>query len=204
MQPLRVAVLTSRSAPGVAPLLDDPNRGVTWELALVHADRDLAEPLALAEPHYIFLCDYRYEIPKPLLAQFDRKILVLHENTRDAVLSGDSETRSWMSIAGGPLFLLGPRYPLAPMALDALERGDDDFLELYADLHRTWMIATSWGDLLVRSLELLAGGTVQIIGDTVWIDGAPGPCRMGHAPNACYEPETMLARGIPRSCPFID
>jgi hypothetical protein len=55
----------------------------------------------------------------------------------------------------------------------------------------------------VRTLELLAGGTMQIIHDVVWIDGAPGPCRMGHAPQACHEPEAMLARGIPRSCPFI-
>ena len=80
---------------------------------------------------------------------------------------------------------------------------DAAFLIQYAELHRRWMRQSTWGPMLARTLELLAGGTTQIIGDTVWVDGAPGPCRMGEAPHTCHDPETMLARGIPRSCPFI-
>jgi hypothetical protein len=55
--------------------------------------------------------------------------------------------------------------------------------------------------MFVRLTELLAGGTMQIVGDVAWIDGAPGPCRMGEAPGACRE--VPVERGIPASCPFI-
>jgi hypothetical protein len=34
----------------------------------------------------------------------------------------------------------------------------------------------------------------------VWVDGVPGPCRMGDAPAFCREQE---ASGVPVSCPFI-
>ena len=88
------------------------------------------------------------------------------------------------------------------MALAARELGVDDSLTRYAELHREWMLADA-GTMLMRVIELLAGGTVRTIGDTVWVDGAPGPCRLGEAPRACHEPESMVARGIPRSCPFI-
>ena len=33
-QPLRVALLCSRRAPGLADLLDDPRRGIEWDLVL--------------------------------------------------------------------------------------------------------------------------------------------------------------------------
>ena len=33
----------------------------------------------------------------------------------------------------------------------------------------------AFGPLLVRSVELLSRGRVQVVGGTAWIDGAPGP-----------------------------
>lgn len=200
MEPLRIALLTSHGAPGVARLLEDPNRGVTWELSLI-AECPI-EVEELAAPDYILVCGYSYTLPPSIIEHFPGRILALDE------ISGDDETRSSVHVVTGtsergPVFLLGAPFPLAPMALDARERGDTAFFTAYATLHRQWMTSSSWGDLLVRTLELLAGGTIQIVGDVVWIDGAPGPCRMGHAPHVCHEPETMLARGIPRSCPFI-
>jgi len=192
MDPLRIALLTSRSVPGIGRLLHDPNRGSVWNLTII-VDEDLDR----IDADYVLVAGYPYDI-SPLLSRFEGRVLAIHED------AGDFETRSSVSIAGGPLFLLGPPYPLAPMALDARERGDIAFLESYAALHRTWMITTSWPDMLARTMELLAAGTIQIIGDVVWIDGAPGPCRFGESPRACHEPEAMLARGIPRSCPFIE
>ncbi len=172
MDPLRVAILPTAAA---RELRDDPNRGVLWKLVDVR-DR----------PDYV---------------------LTLHDHVHEAIRNGDTETRSSIHLMTpdgdrGPLFLLGPRYPLAHMALDARERGDSAFLAMYGELHRRWM-AMSWGTMLTRALELLAGGTLQVAGDVVWVDGAPGPCRMGDAPRECHDPETMLARGIPQSCPFI-
>jgi phosphoribosylglycinamide formyltransferase-1 len=260
MPPLRIAVLTSKSAPGLARLLADPNRGSAWELSLVigsepeldvlpeleragvpvelrpirlvHAyrnliareeyDRDLAEALHRIEADFILLCGYEYILTPPILTQFEGKILAIHDGdlslrerlyvgshaVHEAILFGATETRNSVyvvteDVGRGPLFLLGKPFPVAPMALDAREHGDAEFLARYAELHRQWM-TDSWGEMLSRTLELLAGGTTQIIGDVVWIDGAPGPCRMGYGPHECHEPEALLARGIPRSCPFIE
>ena len=182
-------------------------------------DHDLGELLTRLRIDFVLLAGYQYILTEEVTARFPGKVLAIHDAdlsirdralyagphaVRDAILAGEPETRSSVylatrEVARGPLFLLGPRYPVAPMALDARERGDASFLYAYAELHRRWMQSTCWGDMLARSLELLAGGTMHVIGDVAWIDGAPGPCRMGEAPQACYEPE----RGIPRSCPFI-
>lgn len=186
-------------------------------------DQDLGDLLARLHVDFILLDGYEYILTEAVTARFPGKILAIHDAdfsirdrvvysgphaVRDAILAGETETRSSVylvtrDVARGPLFLLGPPYPAAHMALDARKRGDVEFILAYAELHRKWMRTTCWGDMLARTLELLAGGTMSIIGDVVWIDGAPGPCRMGEAPHACHEPEAMLARGIPRSCPFI-
>lgn len=185
-------------------------------------DQDLGDLLARLNVDFILLDGYQYILTEAVTARFPGKIFAIHDAdlsirdrvvyagphaVRDAILAGETETRNSVylvtrEVARGPLFLLGAPYPVARMALDARDRGDAEFILAYAELHRKWM-RTTWGDMLARTLELLAGGTMSIIGDVVWIDGAPGPCRMGEAPHACHEPEAMLARGIPRSCPFI-
>jgi len=185
-------------------------------------DHDLGDLLARLNVDAIVLDGWQYILTEAMTARFPGKIFAIHDAdfsirdrtvyagphaVRDAILAGEAETRSSVylvtrEVAKGPLLLLGAPHPVAPMALDARERGDVGFLYAYAELHRRWM-HTEWGALLARTLELLAGGTMNIIGNVVWIDGAPGPCRMGEAPHACHEPEAMLARGIPRSCPFI-
>jgi phosphoribosylglycinamide formyltransferase 1 len=262
MNPLRIAVLTSRTTPGIDRLLEDPNRGGTWELSIVigsetttaaseqlenagvplelrpirevpsfrnlhvreEYDDDTGELLQRLSIDYVLLSGYEYILTEPVLARFPERIFALHDAdlslrahdrlyagahpVREAILSGERETRSSVyvvtrEVAAGPLFLLSGPFPVAHMALDARERGDADFLTRYADLHRAWMQAEASGAMLVRALEMLAGGSSQIIGDIVWVDGAPGPCRMGEAPCDCHDPEAMLARGIPRSCPFI-
>ena len=185
-------------------------------------DQDLSDLLARLNVDYILLDGWQYILTEAVTARFAGKIFAIHDAdfsirdralyagphaVRNAILAGENETRNSVylvtrEVAKGPLFLLGAPHVVAPMARDARERGDVAFLYAYAELHRRWMRA-EWGRMLARTLELLAGGTTSIIGDVVWIDGAPGPCRMGEAPHACHEPETMLARGIPRSCPFI-
>ena len=181
-------------------------------------DAQLAELFLALQVDYILLPAHQYILTEALLEPFAGRILALHDAdlsirdahlyagphaVRDAILAGEPETRSSVyvvtpEVARGPLFLLGAPHPVADMALDARDRGDAAFLTAYAELHRRWM-TSSWGDLFSRTLELLAAGTTQTVGDVVWIDGAPGPCRMGEAPRACHE----MSRGIPASCPFI-
>lgn len=270
MNPLRIALLTSRSAAGVAHLLADPNRRAAWDLSIVvgsepslaeaalleregvplelrplrahfeqqhqsfrnlrwreEYDEGVGELLERMKPDYILLDGYQYIITEPILARFPGRILAIHDAdlslrladpprlyagphaVRDAIMAGEAETRSSIylvtrDVAQGPLFLLGASYPVAEMVVHAQNRGDAEFLYAYAELHRQWMVRTSWGVMLSRALELLAAGTMQVVGDVVWIDGAPGPCRMGEGPSSCHAPESMVTRGIPRSCPFID
>lgn len=176
-------------------------------------DRELAEIVAAAEADDVLLAGYPYILTDAFLDAFPGRVLALHDGAprypglhavHDAIFAGERETRSTVSlvtrdVGRGPLFLLGPAFAVAPMAADFRERGDYDGLARYADLHRRWMRRASWGALLTRTLELLAGGTMQVVGEVVWIDGAPGPCRLGEAPRVCHEP----ARGIPASCPFL-
>jgi folate-dependent phosphoribosylglycinamide formyltransferase PurN len=182
-------------------------------------DDDLGELFTRLKIQYVLLAGWQYIVTPRLLARFEGRILGLHHAdlsirderlyagphpVRDAILAGETETRSSVylltkEVARGPLFLLSGAFPIAPMAQDAHARGNADFLMEYADLHERWMASEADGAMLVRTLELLAGGTTQVVHDVVWIDGAPGPCRMGESPRACHEP----AIGIPRTCPFI-
>lgn len=258
---LRLAVLTSASAPGIETLLADPNRGSVYELSAVvssetdvaqaraieaarvpliqhpiheyhrkhhlplrnlHArenyDRELADIFGRLGPDYIFVDGYHYILTAPLLQAFPNRVIGLIDSdltvsldaglhsVRNAILGGAHQTRSSAyvlteDVGAGPLFLISGSYPVAPMARDAWNRGDADFITRYAALHRQWMLRDCWGRMLARIAELLAAGSVTIVQDVVWIDGVPGPCRFGEAPDACHE--AHVQSGIPGSCPFI-
>lgn len=197
MEPLRIAL--AAGIPNVERLLRDENRGITWELAASPeegADYVFANELVRGfEGKTLSIVDADLSLP-------DRP----YANTRDAIFAGESETRSSVYVLTreplrGPLFLLSAPFPVARMALDARAHRDADFLDEYADLHRRWMISMAWPEMLMRTIELLAAGTTKVVGDIVWIDGAPGACRMGESPAICHE--TDVKRGIPRSCPLI-
>lgn len=184
--PLRVAVAGSF---GIEHLVKDPNRGVLFEL-----HRGAPDLVILAGTN---------DVPR-----VPCRVIALHESARNEIFSGAADTHNSVYIVNddgtrGALMLRGAGFPLAPLALDAREWGDIEMLEAYAALHRRWMIRAEWGPLMSRAIELLAAGNVQIVGDVAWIDGAPGPCRFGEAPRSCFEAESMVTRGIPRSCPFI-
>ena len=267
--PLRLVVLTSRSAPGIEALLDDENRGQVYEIvAVICADTHLAEAARLEragipllyrpirefheERHlplhnlqarsdydaeiaelfhrmhgdYLFLVNYHYLVTDPLLATLPQRIIAFHDGdltlkdadghrryagphaVADAILAGEPETRSSAFLVtrepgAGPLFLLSRGYPVAPLVRDVRQWGAFDVASEYAALHRRWMLQSAWGPMLVKSVELLAAGYMQVVHDVAWIDGAPGPCRMGEAPTTCSESAESLERGIPASCPFI-
>lgn len=196
-------------------------------VARAEYDAELADVFVRLAVDYVILCGYGYVITRPLLGAFEGKILAIHDGdlslrdgngrrfyagphaVRDALLAGEAETRSSVYIVSdeigrGPLYMLSAPYPIAALAHDAREWGDASLLIAYADLHRRWMVRSAWGTMLKRLFTILACGTAQVIHDVVWVDGVPGPCRMGESPRACHEVEAFVARGIPRSCPFIE
>jgi phosphoribosylglycinamide formyltransferase-1 len=189
-------------------------------------DGELVEILAPLAPQYILLVGYRQIVTEPLLTAYPDRIISIHESdmtlldgegrrryiglhaVRDAIFAGERETRCSIhlvtgEVGGGALMLLSTPYPVPPMVADLHAWNAHELLDTYARVHRQWMLRNVAGPLLVRLLELLAAGTITIVRDTVWIDGVPGPCRLGDAPPLCYSLESQIRRGIPASCPLI-
>jgi len=175
---LRIAV----SGIDAAPLLANPSHGLMF--TIVDADHD-----------YQFTTDRRVAGPP------HRTFVLDAGDVLGALFDGAKETRSTMSLLEGPLFLVSRPFPVPPVVDDARARGDASTIEAYAELHRSWMIAESFTLMVQKAIEFLAAGEVQIAGDVVWIDGVPGPCRLGNAPAYCHEREKA---GVPIHCPFIE
>jgi formyl transferase-like protein len=185
-------------------------------------DEETAEFLQSLEADYVIAAGYPYILTQPLLDAFRQRIIVLHNGDlidRDeagrrrwigtnpvlqALLAGVKATRTSLyfateDIGEGPLFLVGPRHGVPPVVQDALTRGDYDSVATYAHLHNRWM-RQAWPELLLDALGILTTSRLSFVGNTVWIDGVPGPCRLGEAPDFCDE---KTRRTIPASCPFI-
>lgn len=268
--PIRVALLTSGSAPALEPLLGDPNRGALYDIACVlgseieleqaplleaagiplvlrpmrrilgdrdlslrnlHAreeyDRETAEILKSFQADWVILAGYHFIVTEALLSLFPDRVLALHEgdltlddgdgrrrytelhSVRRAIFAGERETRSSLffvtdRVGEGPLFLLSRPYPVAEIAADGLAWGAYDLVNSYVKVHRDWMIRSAWGEMIARAIGFLAAGTIRVANDVAWVDGVPGPCRMGEAPRACHVLKGEIERGIPSSCPFIE
>lgn len=189
-------------------------------------DQELADTLGPFSPQYVLLLGYRLIVTQPLLAAYPDHVIAFQESdmslldaegrrrylglhaVSNAIFAGEGETRCSVhvvtsDVGGGPLMLLSSPFPVAPMVADLRAWNATEALESYARVHRQWMLRNAGGPMLIRLLELLALGTVQIVHDTVWIDGVPGPCRLGDAPPLCYSMEAQIRRGIPASCPLI-
>lgn len=190
-------------------------------------DRDTADLLKSLHVDWIVLDGYHYIVTEALLGLFPDRVLGIHESdltqldedghrryieihsVRRAIFAGEKETRSSMffvtpHVGEGPLFLLSEPYPVSPIAADGLAWGAYDLVSDYARVHRDWMVRASWGPMLERAMQFIAAGTIRVAHDVAWIDGAPGPCRLGEAPRVCHLHASEISRGIPSSCPFIE
>ncbi len=186
------------------------------------SDRDTSEFLRSVEIDYVIVAGYPYLLTEPILEAFPRRIIVVQNGdlterdkygrrrwvgTQPVLDAGATSTRTSLyfatnDVGHGPLFLVGPRYAVPAIVQHALARGDYDSVVTYAHLHSRWM-RQSWGALLLHAIEILSAGTIAVVGDMVWVDGVPGPCRLAEAPDVCHKSESRIQRGIPSSCPFI-
>lgn len=187
-------------------------------------DGDIIDILRAHEVDFVFLAGWRSPVTARLLDAFADRVLALHSGdltlldadgrrryrfddaVRRAIFAGELETRSslfFLNVHASVMLLSAP-FAIPPMARDAIELGDYDLAVACANLHERWMIGASWGDLLARALEHLAAGNVQLHREVAWIDGVPGPCRIGDAPRLCHALASQIQRGIPSSCPFIE
>lgn len=188
-------------------------------------DRANADLFQSLQTDFLFLLGYPYVLTEAMTESFAERIIAVHDAdltrldddgrrrftglhaVREAVLASEPDTRNSLyfvtpEVGRGPLFLQSERYPIADLARAAIAAGDYDDARSYAELHRHWM-RRSWGPLALQAIEHLALGDVKLMDDIVWIDGVPGPCRHGDAPNMCFEHGDAIHQGIPASCPFV-
>jgi hypothetical protein len=194
------------------------------QVPVVYEEEDWAELFGRFRVDYVVLYGNPENLTDSVLHAYADRVIAIHDGdlmpyagetrrryaganaVREAILAGEPATRSSIYFAldhsgDGPVALVSEAFPVAPLAADAIARGEWEPLTCYAEMHRDWMLRTGWGLLLRRFLELLAAGAVQRVGDVVWIDGVPAPCRLGESPDACRH--EGVRRDVPASCPFI-
>jgi folate-dependent phosphoribosylglycinamide formyltransferase PurN len=141
-----------------------------------------AETVRLLDPHrpdLVVLCGYLHVLTEPMLDRFPGRILNIHDadlnltgadgrpryrglrSTRDAVMAGETETRSSVHLVTrevdiGPLLLRSEPFPVHALVDDARRWGAADILNAYAFAQREWMMRACWGPLLARSIALMA------------------------------------------------
>ena len=121
----------------------------------------------------VILLGYIYIVTDPLLSRF--RILNIHDSdlritradgerrytglrsTRDAILAGETETRSTLHVVtekldGGPILSVSRAYPVAPFVHEAAAAGHLDIVKAYAYAQREWMMRDCWGEMLVDTL----------------------------------------------------
>lgn len=190
-------------------------------------DAETASILKSLDVDWVILAGYRFIVTEPLLAAFPDHVVALHESdltlrgddgrrrytelhsVRRAIFAGEHETRSSLfvvtdRVGEGPLFLLSRPFPVAEIAADGLAWGAYDLVNAYVNVHRDWMIRAAWGEMIAHALGLIAAGTIRVANDVAWVDGVPGPCRLGEAPRVCHTLASEIQRGIPATCPFIE
>ena len=130
-------------------------------------------------PDLVVLCGYLHVLTAPMLDRFPDRILNIHDadlrlmgadglpryrglrSTRDAVMAGESETRSTVHLVTpnvdvGPVLLLSAPFPVHPMVADARRWGATDILKACAFAQREWMMRACWGPLLAEAIALMA------------------------------------------------
>ena len=133
----------------------------------------------------VVLLGYLYVVTDTLLNAFPGRVLNIHDSdltivepngerrytglhsTRDAILFGESETRSTVhfvtsKLDGGPILMRSKPYPVAPFVHEAVFAGATDVVNAYTYAHREWMMRDSWGALLERALEQIAAGVTDV------------------------------------------
>jgi folate-dependent phosphoribosylglycinamide formyltransferase PurN len=171
---------------GNVPLLKHPIKNYddrrVYDALTVHVLRELGV-------EQILMLGYLYVATDVLLHAFPERVFNIHDSdltirrsdgerkyvglhsTRDAILAGETETRSTLHLVtekldGGPILSLSKPYPVAPWIHDAVRAGQTDIVRAYAYAQREWMMRDTWGTMALASLsphrgERVAEGRVR-------------------------------------------
>jgi len=179
---LNVAVLCSKRAPGLAALRERVNVVCVLDRVPHRCgdrkafDAETADLLRARDTDVVVLLGYLFVITEPLLNAFPDRILNVHDadlalrnpdgsprypglhSTRDAIMSGERETRSSVHLVtpeldGGPVIARSKPFPVAPFIHEAVARGEHDIVRAYAFAQREWMMRSAWGELASEAIE---------------------------------------------------
>ena len=181
---LKIGVLCSGRAPGLEALqpacivsthphaIDANAPIITRAMFKPRRDYDAGtvEILRAFGVELVVLLGYRYVLTEPMLAAFPGRILNIHDSdlrdrryvglhsTLDAILAGESETRSTLHIVteevdAGPIIRVSRAYPVAPFVHEAAAAGHLDIVKAYAYAQREWMMRDCWAELLAEALS---------------------------------------------------
>jgi phosphoribosylglycinamide formyltransferase-1 len=163
------------------------DRGAPVRDRRVRAEFDAitAEALQRLNVDVVVLLGYIYILTEPMLEAFPGRILNVHDSdlallsndgrrrytglhsTRDAILAGETETRSTLHVVTpvvdeGPILARSEPFAVAPLVKDALALGAIDMIRAYAYAHREWMMRRAWGTMVVAEIEKLACEAVAV------------------------------------------
>ena len=142
-------------------------------------DRDSVQLLAPYRPDVIVLSGYLLLLTRPMLAAFDGRILNVHHAdlllrdaaggprypglraVRDAILAGETETRSTLHVVterldDGPPLLRSDAFPVSDVAAWAYANGDRELLRSAIWAHQEWMLRSAFGPLMEQALDALS------------------------------------------------
>jgi len=161
-------------------------------------DRAALELLRPFRPDLIVLSGYLHIVTTPLLEAYPSRVINIHDadlavigddgrpkyrglrSTRDAIFSGEPETRCTVHLAipevdVGPPLVRSWAFPTHPLVDDARRWGATDILKAYAYAQREWMMRAAWGPLLTRAIERFARDEVRLLDGRAVVAGALGP-----------------------------
>lgn len=130
-------------------------------------------------PDLVLLAGYLLLLTPPMLAAYRNRILNVHHSdlllrkadgspryaglraVRDAILAGESETRSTVHVVTedldeGPPILRSTAFDVPEVAAWAMATGADDVLRKVVWAHQEWMLRSAFGPLMEHALDLLS------------------------------------------------
>jgi folate-dependent phosphoribosylglycinamide formyltransferase PurN len=148
-------------------------------------DRATVDLLASYQPDVVVLAGYLYLLTTPMLNAFSTRVVNLHftdltvrradrrpayvgiRAVRDAIADGQAGTCATVHLVneepdGGAPLVRSWIYPVSPLVARARAWDAADMVKAYAYAHQEWMIRSVSGPLLSATLQLIAGGSVDL------------------------------------------
>lgn len=168
-------------------------------------DRRVAATLDRFDPDLVVCSGYRFVLTEPVLEGYAPGLISVHHAdltlrdedgeplypglcaVEDALLDGRTRTRETVHVVtealdrGPPLAVSRP-FEVNEALVDYGREKRDDVFDAYVYAHREWMMGAGGGPTLVRAVELLAEDRVSLRDGRIYVDGDPGPDRMGETP----------------------